>query len=88
MWGVLKDTTESVAPLDVNLTAWQVLVLYPGSIYVYNHISGALTQRLDICAPGVASLREGRDEGDAIEASELLAAPAGGLVRDVASDVL
>ena len=87
-WGALKDATGSAAPFAVNLTAWHVLVLYPGSIYACSHISGAHTQRLDIWAPGAASMREGRDEGDAIEASELLVVPAGGLACDVAHDVL
>lgn len=87
-WGALKDAAGSGAPLAVNLTTWHVLVLYPGSIYAFNHISGSLTQRLDVWSPA-AELREGRDVGDTDGSqTEFLAAPAAGMARDVASDVL
>ena len=86
-WGALKDAAGSAAPLAVNLTAWHVLVLYPGSIYAFNYISGTLIQRLDVWSPG-AEVREGLDEDDGSVPTELLAAPAAGMARDVARDVL
>ncbi len=86
-WGALKDAAGSGAPLAVNLTAWHVLVLYPGSIFAFNYISGALIQRLDVWSPG-SEVREGLDEGDGSVPTELLAAPAAGMARDVARDVL
>lgn len=90
-WGVLKDASGIGAPLAVNIAAWHVLVLYEDSVYAFNHISGALTQRFDVHSLS-AELRETRDEADPdvhrVVEPALLATRAAGLARDVVQDVL
>lgn len=50
-WERLKQTSGSSVPLACNLSAFHVLVLYPGSVYAFNQISGQLTQKLTIWSP-------------------------------------
>lgn len=57
-WSVLKDTSDSAVPLSCNLSAFHVLVLYPGAVYAFNHISGRLTQRLALWSPGHGDLQK------------------------------
>lgn len=54
-WSTLKETTGSSVPLACNLSAFHVLVLYPGSVYAFNHISGQLTQRIVLWNPNSTS---------------------------------
>lgn len=50
-WERLKQSSGSSVPLACNLSAFHVLVLYPGSVYAFNQISGQLTQRLTVWSP-------------------------------------
>lgn len=50
-WATLKSASRSSVPLACNLSAFHVLVLYPGSVYAFNHISGRLTQRVVLWTP-------------------------------------
>lgn len=50
-WMRLKETSGSAVPLAFNLSAFHVLVLYPGSVYAFNQISGQLTQRITVWSP-------------------------------------
>lgn len=55
-WASLKDASGSAVPLACNLSAFHVLILYPNSIYAFNHISGNLTQHIALWKPsGVVS---------------------------------
>jgi hypothetical protein len=77
-WQTLKDKSGSSAPIACNLSTFHILVLYPGSVYAYNQISGELTQQLDLWRP----LEVGDDPVD------LLNSPAAGFVRDALVDSL
>lgn len=55
-WARLKQTSGSAVPLACNLSAFHVLVLYPGSVYAFNQISGQLTQRITVWSPSGASV--------------------------------
>lgn len=48
LWKTLKDTSASAVPLACNLSTFHVLILYPDSIYAFNHISGQLTERVSV----------------------------------------
>lgn len=50
-WATLQSASLSSVPLACNLSAFHVLVLYPGSVYAFNHISGRLTQRVILWTP-------------------------------------
>lgn len=50
-WDVLKGKTGFAIPLSCNLSAFHVLVLYPASVFAFNHISGLLTQTVPVWAP-------------------------------------
>lgn len=55
-WKTLKDTSASAVPLTCNLSTFHILILYPDSVYAFNHISGQLTQRIPVWnAPGPLS---------------------------------
>lgn len=50
-WSRLKETSGSAVPLACNLSAFHVLVLYPGSVFAFNQISGQLTQQITVWSP-------------------------------------
>lgn len=85
-WARLKETSGSAVPLAVNLTAFHVLVLYPATVYAFNHISGQLTQRITLWSPPDAS-PHGR-ERHGWDAPNLFKSPAAGFARDVLTDSL
>jgi hypothetical protein len=68
---ILTDKSDSSAPIACNLSTFHVLVIYPGIAYVYNQISGELTQQLDLRRPAAAE----------ISAPPLLNSPATGFVQ-------
>lgn len=85
-WSTLKGISGSSVPVSANLSAFHILVLYPASVFAFNQITGALSQRIDVWSAG-GNAREERDRPSA-DTLRLLAAPAAGFARDVASDVL
>ncbi|CAN8076205.1 unnamed protein product [Agarophyton chilense] len=50
-WTTLKGVSGSSVPLACNLSSFHVLVLYPGAMYAFNHISGRLTQKVLLWSP-------------------------------------
>lgn len=68
-WARLKQTSGSAVPLACNLSAFHVLVLYPGSVFAYNQISGQLTQRITVWSPTASNLsvsdKSSPERGDA-----------------------
>lgn len=52
LWKTLKETSASAVPLACNLSTFHVLILYPDSVYAFNHISGQLTERIAVWNPG------------------------------------
>lgn len=63
-WSKLKRTSGSSVPLACNLSAFHVLVLYPGSVFAFNHISGRLTQRVTVWSPTGSSPGSDRKKND------------------------
>lgn len=85
LWSKMGSISGSMAPLSVNLSAFHILVLYPGSLLAFNQVSGELSQKINICSAG-ADVYEEREHGS-VSMMRLLP-PASGLVRDVSTDVL
>lgn len=45
-WETLKDLSGSTVLLACNITTFYVLILVPGGIYAFNHISVGLIQQI------------------------------------------
>lgn len=78
-WDLLKQKSGSAVPMACNLSMYHILVLYPGSIYAFNHLSGELTQEIQIWSPDRPSLA-GSGYGSYLES------PAVGFARDTMVD--
>lgn len=98
-WRELKEKSGSAVPMACNLSTFHTLVLYPGSVYAYNQISGEMTQVLHVWNPEKVSSAvddaHGSDAGNADAAESpgesvepFLSSPAAGFVRDAVVDSL
>ncbi|KAI0564055.1 hypothetical protein FGB62_30g029 [Gracilaria domingensis] len=65
-WTTLKGVSGSSVPLACNLSSFHVLVLYPGAMYAFNHISGRLTQKVLLWSPD----SDRSVEGDTLQVSK------------------